>query len=87
MDGADRIYVADAGNARIVRMNDMKGAGWMTLGNTGPHRFMVPVGIYADGAGRIYVADFARVVRVNDITGTGWTTFNTPGITRAIFVR
>ena len=53
VDGADRIYVADAGNARIVRMNDMKGAGWMTLGNTGPHRFMVPVGIYVDGAGQI----------------------------------
>jgi hypothetical protein len=27
------IYVADNGNSRIVRMNDMTGAGWTTFGS------------------------------------------------------
>jgi len=35
VDTAGRIYVADAGNARLVRMNDMSGSGWITLGTFG----------------------------------------------------
>jgi sugar lactone lactonase YvrE len=91
VDRAGRIYVADAGNARIVRMNDMTGAGWTTLGSLGRgvKQFRNPPGVFVDGAGRIYVADQGngRVVRINDMTGAGWTTLNTQGITRAIFVR
>lgn len=33
MDGVGRIYVADS--SRIVRMNDMTGAGWTTLETPG----------------------------------------------------
>jgi predicted small lipoprotein YifL len=32
---APKIYVVDAGNNRIVRMDDMTRAGWTTLGSSG----------------------------------------------------
>lgn len=86
VDGAGRIYVSDFHNSRIVRVNDMTGAGWTTLGTPGAgvKQFSYghgPGGIFLDGAGRIYVADFgnSRIVRVNDMTGAGWTTVGKPG--------
>jgi DNA-binding beta-propeller fold protein YncE len=80
---AGRIYVADSNNNRIVRVNDMTGAGWTALGSpgTGVNQFANPFSVFVDSAGRIYVADSNnnRIVRVNDMTGAGWTTFGTPG--------
>jgi DNA-binding beta-propeller fold protein YncE len=77
------IYVADAGNNRIVRMNNMTGAGWTAFGagGSGVGQFSVPLGIFVDDAGKIYVADSRndRIVRMNDMTGAGWTTFGTTG--------
>ena len=70
MDRAGQIYIADSHNDRIVRVNDMTGSGWTTLGTagTGVNQFREPTGIFVDGAGRIYLADFLadRIVRVND---------------------
>ncbi len=96
--GAGRIYVVDPGNVRIVRVNDMTGAGWMTLGTcqqhpcSGVHQFSSPTGVFVDGAGRIYVADRksmfeGRIVRVNNMTGAGWTAFDIARPPRGIFVR
>ena len=83
MDRTGRIYVADSGNSRIVRVDDITGVGWTTLGTygTGVNQFSHPHGIFVDGAGRIYVADSGnnRIVRVNDMTGTGWKTLGTSG--------
>lgn len=78
MDPSFRIYVADWVNSRIVRTNDMDGAGWRTLGmrkGDGPNEFDLPEAIFAEG-GRIFVADTLddRIVRMNDIRGEGWTT-------------
>jgi hypothetical protein len=44
---AGQIYVTDQMNTRIVRMNDMIGAGWVTLGpfGIGVGQFNVPGGI------------------------------------------
>ncbi len=92
------IFVADAGNNRIVRIDDMTGAGWTTLGGqgNGNKQLTLPNGIVVDAAGRIYVADFGnnRIVRMNDMTGAGWTTLGGPGTgknqfnsPRGIFVR
>lgn len=36
VDGSGRIYIADTANDRIVRISDMRGTGWVTLG--GPWR-------------------------------------------------
>jgi len=78
-----KIYVADTGNFRIVRMDDMAGKNWTTLGTLGlgPKQFRDPSGIYVDKAGKIYVsdADINRIVRMDDMSGAGWTTIGTDG--------
>jgi len=44
VDTAGRIFVVDASNHRIVRIDDMTGAGWTTFGSsgTGVDQFLVP---------------------------------------------
>jgi len=77
------IYVADFGGHRIVRINDMTGAGWVTLGSTGSgiQQFKYPVDVLLDASGRIYVSDSRnyRIVRVNNMSGVGWTAFGSRG--------
>jgi len=48
VDTAGRIFVVDAHNHRIVRMDDMTGAGWTTFGTsgTGVKQFVVPSTIF-----------------------------------------
>ncbi|MDI6773259.1 MAG: hypothetical protein QME77_11835 [bacterium] len=43
-----QIYVADRLNNRIVRINDMTGAGWTTFGSTGSgtNQFNEPNGVF-----------------------------------------
>ena len=71
-----KIYVADASNNRIVRMDDMTGAGWTEFGTfgNGPNQFSSPFGIFVS-AGQIFVVDTfnSRIVRMDDMTGAGWT--------------
>src|SRR5438067_4739726 len=86
VDSLGRIYITDNDNDRIVRMNDMTGAGWVSLGGlpggevgqfAGPHEIKV------DSSNRIWVADTGnhRIVRMNDMTGAGWVAF---GITDGV---
>ena len=81
--GPGYIYVLDGGNSRIIRMNDMTGAGWTTFGTAGSgvNQFSGGNGIAVDTSNRIYIADSgnSRIVRINDMTGAGWTTFGTAG--------
>src|SRR2546426_10773706 len=81
LDSAGKIYVVDARNSRLVRVNDMTGTGWMTFGThgNGANQFTFPYGIFVSPTGQIFVADIYRIVRFNDMTGTGWTTFGTRG--------
>ena len=78
-----QIFVADQSNHRIVRINDMTGAGWTSFGSTGSgvNQFNVPTGIFVNAGGQIFVADQTnhRIVRINDMTGAGWTTFGSLG--------
>jgi hypothetical protein len=48
VDSAGRILVADTGNARIVRMEDMTGAGWTALGSlgNGTNHFVSPNSVF-----------------------------------------
>jgi hypothetical protein len=76
-----KIFVADTGNDRIVRIDDMTGRGWTTFGTSGSgvNQFRSPEGIFVNATGQIFVADAGnhRLVRINDMTGSGWTTFDT----------
>jgi len=78
LDAQGRIYVADSGNNRIVRFDDMNGTSWTTFGTYGGGQgeMEVPEGIFVDDEGRIYFADGlnSRVVRMDDINGSGWVT-------------
>lgn len=79
VDGSQRIYVADSGNGRIVRMDDMTGKNWLTLSGSGSGQFTGPISVFVNSAGNIFVVDGNRIVRINDMTGAGWTTFGTSG--------
>ncbi|HLK56660.1 MAG TPA: S-layer homology domain-containing protein [Chthonomonadaceae bacterium] len=80
VDAQERIYVADTTNHRIVRMDNMQGNGWVTLGTfgTGPLQFRWPVGLFVSMQGQIYVADLEakRIVRFDDMAGKGWIVFS-----------
>jgi sugar lactone lactonase YvrE len=94
-----KIYVADFVNDRIVRMDDMCGTNWTTLGATGTAvgDFGGEQDVFVDTNGQIYVADTFnnRIVRMDDMSGTNWTVLGTtPGTgtnqfmtPRSIFVR
>jgi sugar lactone lactonase YvrE len=83
VDAAGRLYVADYGNSRVVRMDGIGGKGWVAFGTPGggAHQLMRPAGIAVDAAGHIYIADLGnnRVVRMDDMNGTGWTTLGVIG--------
>lgn len=88
IDSSNRIYIADTGNLRVVRMDDMTGANWTTLSQSQPvngvtYRFVSPVAVGFDSAGRIYIADdntAAAVVRVDDMTGLNWTSITVSAV-------
>ncbi|HLK60881.1 MAG TPA: NHL repeat-containing protein [Chthonomonadaceae bacterium] len=72
------IYIADTGNNRIVRIDDMTGSKRMVFGTTGygVGQFQGPCAIAVDSQGRIYIADSFRIVRMDDMYGTNWTTYS-----------
>ena len=79
VDAQERIYLTDSGNARIIRMDDMQGNGWITLGTRGKGKsqFGRPSGIFVTEQGQIYIADqdVRWIVRFDDMSGKGWTVF------------
>ncbi len=83
LDSSGRIYVADEGNNRIVRIDDMTGKGWTTYGTsgTGSGQFKWPCGVAVDASGQIYVGDYgnSRIVRMNDMSGAGWVNYGSFG--------
>ena len=74
-----RIYISDSGNSRIVRIDDMSGAGWTTYGSLGSSvgQFDMPMCAQLDADSRLYIADFNnnRIVRINGMSGGGWVEF------------
>ncbi len=87
VDGSFHIFVADTGNNRIVRMDDIDGTNFQFLGGptagSAVGEFAQPVGVYTSHSGRTYVADTgnSRIVRFTGIATTGWTTFGSDGTT------
>jgi sugar lactone lactonase YvrE len=78
VDAAGRIYVVTSG--RLVRIDDMTGAGWTTLAN-GPTTFDALKVVILDHQGRILMTDTGgyRLVRFDDMQGSGRVTFGSRG--------
>lgn len=83
IDTQGHIFVADQGNSRIIRMDDMSGSGWTSFGSfgSGVNQFINPAGVAVDAQGRLYVVDQgnSRIVCMDDMNGTGWTAFGKRG--------
>jgi sugar lactone lactonase YvrE len=82
-----KLYIADQGNDRIVRVDDIYGTGWTTLTNSagsGQGQFRLPNAVTASSDGGIFVADTAnhRIIQLADPSGAGWTAY-APGTTGA----
>jgi hypothetical protein len=68
------ILIADAGNGRIVQMDDFSGAGWATFAYPRVNMTLIaPVAIAVDTKGRIYAPTRATT------TSLGWTTSQATG--------
>jgi hypothetical protein len=48
VDATGKIYVADTGNARLVRINDLSGTDWTNFGSrgSGVNQFNFPTGMF-----------------------------------------
>ncbi len=77
------IYISDTGNSRLVRINDMTGAGLVALGTpgSGTYQFSKPAQLAFDSAGNLYIADAGnnRIVKATITNGqlSSWTVFTT----------
>lgn len=84
----DSLLVLDAGNCRVVSIDDIGGAGWTSYGERGrpapgeraEGAFADPKGVAVDTSGRIWVTDPGanRVTRIDAIDGSGWTEVPVP---------
>jgi DNA-binding SARP family transcriptional activator/DNA-binding beta-propeller fold protein YncE len=83
VDQANRIYIADTGNHRIVRIDDMNGSGAVSVGSqgTGVSEFLSLSSVWVDAAGRIHACDAHahRICRIDDMDGGGWISFGSKG--------
>jgi len=61
VDASGAIYVADGGNARIVRV----AAGGASQANLAITGITNPQGVTVDGAGNVYVTDSGNVIKIN----------------------
>ena len=77
------LYITDTYNNRVVKMDNMNGDNWTTLGTpgSGAKQFNLPWGIYLDAKHRIYVTDSGncRITRMDDMSGKNWTSLGTCG--------
>jgi hypothetical protein len=81
----DHIYVADAGNNRIVRLDSFANyfeneADFGAFGAS-KNEFNYPCSVFVGQDNRIYICDQNnnRIVRMDDMNGTNWVTFGTQG--------
>lgn len=77
------ILVADAGNDRIVQMDDFSGAGWTSFVYPRTNTSLIaPTSVAVDSKGRIYASNLAddNISRMDDITGKGFVSFGRLGL-------
>src|SRR5262245_21103074 len=72
------ILIADAGNGRIVQMDDFSGAGWTTFAYPQVNTTLIaPTSVAVDSRGRIYAANTGddNISRMEGIGGGGFVTY------------
>jgi ribosomal protein S11 len=84
-----QFYITDTGNNRIVRIDDITGKNWTTLGTAGsganqfnqPHGISLVQGRLVGDPPQIFVADTGnnRIVTMDDMTGKNWVAFGSHG--------
>jgi hypothetical protein len=83
VDGDGKIYMLDAANRQVVRIDDMTGANQVAYGSIGigAGQFMNPTSLTVGREGAIYVTDAFndRIARFEDMNGQNWRTFGTTG--------
>ena len=69
VDSKGRIYVADQGNSRIVRMDDMTGANWRSItgGDIITSAPMEPITTDFDNQGMLYIANYFTDSALGDV--------------------
>ena len=80
--GRSVILIADAGNGRIVQMDDFTGAGWAAFAYPSVNKSLIsPGAIAADSHGRIYASSLGDdwISQMDDISGKGFVTLGRPG--------
>lgn len=82
-DSFGRIYITDVGKDRIIRIDNCKGEGLVTFGESGQEKghFIEPTAISLTVGGEILINDAGnrRVVKIDDMQGTGWAEYGTQG--------
>lgn len=88
---SETIYIADKGAQRIVKLDNLSGAGWATLTANTLGLGTLPVSSVAvDKQGKIYFCAAGKVHRVNNIAGQGHVSMNLPsnaGVDNQVYVR
>lgn len=69
-----RLFVADAGNARVVKVDDMLGNGFTAFSG-----IPSPEYVALDSQGRIYFTGAGQISRMDDMQGTNLTTYAPSG--------
>jgi len=89
IDSQDRLYIADANNHRIVRIDDMTGANWTTfvIPATSPAALPIGVAVETGTNPRIYFTDRANaaVYRMDDMSGANLLRYGSAGSGTAQF--
>lgn len=79
-DSTGRIYVADSGNGRLVRIDNLGGANWAALSqlNIDPYGYPLTnlTGVAVAPGGRVFLADGNYLLGMDDITGTNGSVAN-----------
>lgn len=88
VDAQGRLYVADMGNRRVVRIDDMSGRGWTEIADTTGEVFETPLRLALHPQnGDLFVADYNlnQIVRITDMDRAtmrfyrdGWRTMDMP---------
>lgn len=78
------IYIADADNSRVVRINNMNGDGFIAVGSAGAgsYQFNTPSGLFVDdNTGYVYVADMFnnRICRFFNMQASSWSSYGSLG--------